>query len=78
MGKQFNRKTIVVGCNYHLRKQSSPSMRFVLKEVKGNKARLVTRTTNNDFWVDKSELIFITTEYNINKAKRLLRERKRK
>lgn len=46
-------------------------MRFVLKEVKGDKARLITRNTGRDFWTNVSDLIFITSGYNISKAKEL-------
>jgi hypothetical protein len=46
-------------------------MRFVLKEVKGNQARLITRQTNKDFWTNISDLIFIETKFNKEKAKRL-------
>lgn len=62
---------LVIGCNYHTKWQKNKAMRFVLKEVKGNKARLVTRTTNRDFWTDISDLIFITSKHNISKAEKL-------
>ena len=46
-------------------------MRFVLVEVKGDKARLKTRASKKDFWTDVKDLIFIDTNYNRNKGKRL-------
>jgi hypothetical protein len=63
---------IVVGCNYHTTWQSDRRMRFVLKEVVGHRARLATRHTRKDFWTNVSDLIFIQTGYNKNKAKELL------
>ena len=46
-------------------------MRFVLKEIKGDKARLITRNSGKDFWTNISDLIFIETGYNKSKANRL-------
>lgn len=66
MGQQ-----LIIGCNYHLTWQSHPAMRFVLVEVKGDKARLRTRASKKDFWTDVKDLIFIDTNYNRNKGKRL-------
>lgn len=62
---------LVIGCNYHTSWQSHPAMRFVLVEVKEDKARLKTRSSRKDFWTDVKDLIFIDTNYNRNKAKRL-------
>ena len=59
---------IQIGCNYHTTWQKNKSIRFVLAEIKGNKARLITRKTNKDFWTDISTLVFIETSYNKNKA----------
>jgi len=59
---------IVIGCNYHTTWQKVKSMRFVLAEVKGDKARLQTRNTKKDFWTDLSSLIFIESDYNKKKA----------
>jgi hypothetical protein len=67
-----NENIIVVGCNYHTTWQSDKRMRFVLKEVVGQKARLATRHTRKDFWTNVSDLIFIQTGYNKTKAKELL------
>jgi len=64
-----------VGCNYHTTWQNHRSMRFVLVEIKGEKARLKTRSTGKDFWTDVKDLIFISTNYNKNKAKRLENEK---
>lgn len=59
---------LVIGCNYHTTWQKHKAMRFVLVEIKGEKARLKTRNTGKDFWTDVKDLIFITTEHNKNKA----------
>jgi len=61
-------ENIVVGCNYHTTWQSDPRMRFVLVEVKDNKAKLKTRRTRKEFWTDVKDLIFIKSNYNKNKA----------
>jgi hypothetical protein len=65
---------IVVGCNYHTTWQSIKSMRFVLSEIDGDKARLTTRTTGKSFWANLDDLIFIDTAHNIRKAYKLLGE----
>ena len=62
---------LVIGCNYHTTWQAHRNMRFVLVEIKGNKARLQTRNTNKDFWTNIEDLIFIDTNANNNKANRL-------
>ena len=62
---------LVIGCNYHTKWQSDSRMRFILKEIKGDKARLATRISKKDFWTDVSDLIFIETSYNKSKAERL-------
>lgn len=62
---------LIIGCNYHTTWQSHSAMRFVLVEVKGDKARLKTRASKKDFWTDVKDLIFIDTNYNRNKGKRL-------
>ena len=62
---------IQIGCNYHTKWQKNRAMRFVLKEIKGDKARLVTRNSNKDFWTNVSDLIFIETNYNKMKAIKL-------
>jgi hypothetical protein len=62
---------LVIGCNYHTKWQSDRAMRFILKEIKGDKARLATRVSKKDFWTNVEDLIFIETEHNRNKAKRL-------
>ena len=62
---------LVIGCNYHISWQSNKAMRFVLAEIKGDKARVTTRTTRKSFWVNVSDLIFIETVYNHRKALRL-------
>ena len=62
---------LVIGCNYHTTWQSNKGMRFVLKELKGSKARLETRNTNKNFWTNISDLIFIETGHNKRKAQKL-------
>lgn len=59
---------LVVGCNYHTTWQSNSKMRFILSEIKGNKARLTTRISNKNFWTDVKDLIFIESKHNIKKA----------
>jgi hypothetical protein len=66
---KIDKNSIVIGCNYHTKWQKDKGMRFVLKEINGDKARLITRKTNRDFWTNVSDLIFIMTKYNIDKAK---------
>lgn len=60
---------IIIGCNYHTTWQSEKAMRFVLAEVVGQKARLITRRTKKSFWTNVEDLIFIQSEHNIKKAK---------
>ena len=62
---------LIVGCNYHTTWQSNKKMRFVLSEVKGNKARLTTRNTKKDFWTNINDLIFIETDYNKRKLEEI-------
>lgn len=59
---------LVIGCNYHTTWQRNKAMRFVLVEIRGDKARLKTRNTNKDFWTPLSTLIFIETAHNQIKA----------
>ena len=59
---------IVVGCYYLTTWQRNKSMRFVLAEIKGNKARLQTRRTKKDFWTNVNDLIFINSTHNCRKA----------
>lgn len=75
---RYNEQSIVIGCNYHTTWQKHSAMRFELKEVKGDKARLITRTTGRDFWTDLNSLIFIMTTHNIRKADNLTRYHERK
>jgi hypothetical protein len=67
---------VVVGCNYHTTWQSHKAMRFVLAEVKGERARLVTRTTKREFWTDIKDLIFIPSKHNYKKAIKLQHDKK--
>ena len=71
---ELSKSTIVVGCNYHTTWQSHRSMRFVLKEVKDSKARLITRGSGKDFWTDIESLIFIMSAHNMRKAKDILKK----
>lgn len=66
------KKTLAVGCNYHTTWQSHKSMRFILVRIKGNLAYMKTRNTLKKFWTPIESLIFITTSYNIRKAKYIL------
>lgn len=68
---------LIIGCNYHTKWQSNKSMRFVLKEIDGDKVRLITRRTNKNFWTNASDLIFITTDHNKSKGKKLLSKAKK-
>ena len=65
---------LVVGCNYHTTWQSHPAMRFVLVDVSedGLIAKLQTRKTNKVFTTPTSDLIFIESIHNRNKADRLM------
>lgn len=47
-------------------------MRFVLIEVRGDRARLSTRRSRKDFWTDVKDLIFIMSTHNIQKAKKII------
>jgi hypothetical protein len=71
MKSEIQDNLIQVGCNYHTKWQKHKAMRFVLKEIKGDKARLITRNSGKDFWTNISDLIFIETGYNKSKAERL-------
>jgi hypothetical protein len=64
---------IIVGCNYHTTWQSNKAMRFVLAEDLGETVVLKTRTTNKRFTCKKSDLIWIDTHCNNNKAHRILK-----
>jgi len=64
---------LVIGCNYHTKWQSHKAMRFVLAEIKNDKARLITRNTNKSFWTKIDDLIFIDTKYNIEKSKKIIK-----
>lgn len=67
----MSEQKLVIGCNYHTTWAKSKAMRFVLKEINGDKARLITRTSGKDFWTDVKDLVFIESKYNKEKAKRL-------
>jgi hypothetical protein len=68
----FEDNPIVIGCNYHTQWQANKAMRFVLKDVKGNRARLITRRTKKDFWTDIKDLIYIDSQANRIKYKQKL------
>ena len=69
---ELSEKSLVIGYNYHTKWQKYSSMRFVLKEIKDDKARLITRNTGKDFWTNVSDLIFIISKHNIEKAKGII------
>ena len=48
-------------------------MRFVLAEIKDDKARLYTRKTWKEFWTKIEDLIFIETNYNKRKMERKIK-----
>ena len=64
---------LVIGCNYHTTWQGHKQMRFVLTELKDDKARLQTRNTRKNFWTDTKDLIFIETGCNRAKARDYLK-----
>jgi hypothetical protein len=67
-------KLLVIGCNYHTKWQSHPAMRFILKEIKGDKVILFTRRTKKEFKTNIEDLIFINSSHNLYKAKKFLGE----
>ncbi len=71
MEKILSAEELVIGCNYHTTWQSDSRMRFVLISVSGTKAKLSTRRTQRTFETNVSDLIFIKSDYNKNKAKRI-------
>lgn len=73
--KEVNENSIVIGCNYHTTWQSNGRMRFILKEVNGDKARLITRNTRKDFWCKVTDLKLIMSNHNIQKAIKIINER---
>lgn len=46
-------------------------MRFVLTEIKDGKARLKTRVSRKDFWVDQEDLVFVQSKHNFEKAEKI-------
>lgn len=67
-----NNQLLVIGCNYHTTWQSHKAMRFILADIKDNKALLETRTTNNKFYTKIEDLIFIDSKHNKQKACEIL------
>ena len=64
---------LIEGCNYHTTWQSNKRMRFVLDMVLDNgRVVLKTRNTKRRFSTNADDLIFIKTDHNCIKAKRLL------
>lgn len=63
---------LVLGCNYHITWQSNKAMRFVLDDIKGDVAHMITRRTMKRFTCKVDELIVIRSAYNSYKAKDLL------
>jgi len=66
---------LIIGCNYHTTWQSHPAMRFILTELRKNKAKLETRQTKRKFWTDIDDLIFINSPHNKQKAQKLNEQR---
>lgn len=62
---------IIIGCTYRTTWQDKHEMVFILAGFRGEKARLITRTTDKAFWTNEKDIIFSPTEKNIQKAKRL-------
>lgn len=69
---------LIIGCNYHTTWQREKEMRFVLVEVRGDRARLMTRRTGRNFWTAVKDLIFIESKHNIRKGERLVNNLKNK
>lgn len=61
---------LVIGCNYHTSWQVEKSMRFVLHSLNEKEGTCVlkTRRTKKTFSTKISDLIFINTGYNKQKA----------
>jgi hypothetical protein len=68
----LNENSIIIGCNYHLKWQSNKRMRFVLTNTNEKYALMETRITKSKFWTKKEDLIFIMSDHNIHKAKKIL------
>lgn len=64
---------LVIGCNYHTVWQKHKGMRFVLTAVSEDNliATLETRKTGKKFNTNVSDLIFIESVYNREKADKL-------
>lgn len=64
---------LIVGCNYRYTTQRYKNAHFMLVDINSSsgKARLVTRTTNKDFWIDIDRLIYLHNENNQRKAQRI-------
>lgn len=76
--KETLEERIVIGCNYHTKWQTDKAMRFVLLGIQLNRALLGTRKTHKRFWTNTEDLIFIRTQYNIDKADRLEKTKRNK
>ena len=70
--------SLIIGCNYHTTWQSNKKMRFILKQVENDKAKLGTRTTKREFYTDVNSLLFILTDYNKQKALNIIETQKHK
>jgi hypothetical protein len=71
---ELTESSIVIGCNYHTKWQSDRRMRFILKSVSGDQVVLTTRWGKKDIPAKVSDLIFIMSCHNKNKAHRILTE----
>ena len=73
----MSNQRLVVGCNYYLTWQKIPKKRkqdqFVLHMLNNNTgvAKVKNSRGGKDVWVRVSDLIFIDTEHNKNKAENL-------
>ena len=68
---------LIIGCNYHVKWASNKSMRFVLVAINGEIATLCTRNSYKKFNTKVSDLIFIHSAHNNQKAKEILSGQKK-
>ncbi len=62
---------LVKGCNYHTTWQANNAMRFVLIDYNSTSAILATTKTRKLFTTQLADLIFIASDSNVSKAKRI-------
>lgn len=61
----------IIWCNYHTKRQSKKGMRFILLKIEWERALIGTRGTLKLLWTSISDLIFVNSEHNIEKANRI-------